>query len=86
MMVIKLDRTPDLTELAVFCVLNPSAVFNSSILWTVASQALLSMGFLRQGYWSRLPFPPPGDLPDQEIEPMSPVSPALQEDSLPAEP
>ena len=37
--------------------------------WTVAHQAPLSMGFSRQGYWSGLPCPPPGDLPDPEIEP-----------------
>ena len=43
-------------------------------------QAPLSMGFSRQGYWSGEPFPPPGDLPDPGIEP---VSPALQADSLP---
>ena len=36
--------------------------------WTVAHQAPLSMGFSRQYYWSRLPFPSPGDLPDQGIE------------------
>ena len=35
------------------------------------------MGFPRQVYWSELPFPPPGDLPDPGIEPMSPASPAL---------
>ena len=52
----------------------------------VARQAPLSMGFLRQEYWSGLPFPPPGDLPDPGIEPTSPVSPALQADSLPTEP
>ena len=40
-------------------------------LWTVALPAPLSMGFFRQEYWSGLPFPPPGDLPDAEIEPMS---------------
>jgi len=40
------------------------------------------MGFSRQEYWSRLPFPPPGDLLKLEIEPTSPVSPALQVDSL----
>ena len=40
--------------------------------WTVACQASLSMGFFRQEYWSGLPFPPPGDLPDQKIEPVSP--------------
>ena len=45
-------------------------------LWTVAPQALLSMGFSRQEYWSRLPFPPPGDLPNPRIKPASPGSPA----------
>ena len=45
--------------------------------WTVAHQAPLSLGFSRQEYWSGLPFPPPGDLPDPGIELMSPVSPAL---------
>ena len=52
-------------------------------LWAVARQALLSMGFSRQEYWSGLPCPPPGDLPNAGIEPRSP---ALQADSLPAEP
>ena len=47
--------------------------------WTVALQAPLSMGFPSQEYWSGLPFPPPGDLPDPEIEPKSP---ALQADSF----
>ena len=42
-------------------------------LWTVACRALLSMGFPRQECWSRLPFPPPGDLPDPVIEPASPA-------------
>ena len=46
-------------------------------LWTVVCQAPLSMGFSRQEYWSGLPFPSPGDLPDPGIEPASPVSPAL---------
>ena len=41
------------------------------------------MGFSRQEYWSGLPCPPPGDLPDPGIRPMSPASPALQADSLP---
>ena len=39
--------------------------------WTVACQASLSMGFSRQEYWSGLPRSPPGDLPDQGIEPVS---------------
>ena len=51
--------------------------------WTVARQAPLSMGFSRQGYWSGLPFPSPGDIPNPGIEPMSPE---LQADSLPTEP
>ena len=51
--------------------------------WTVAQQAPLSMGFSRQEYWSGLPFPSPGDLPDPGIEPRSP---ALQADALTSEP
>ena len=39
--------------------------------WTVARQAPLSMGFPRQKYWSGLPFPPPGDLPNPGIKPRS---------------
>ena len=51
--------------------------------WSVARQVLLSMGFPRQEYWSGLPFPSPGDLPDLGMELRSP---ALQADSLPYEP
>ena len=51
--------------------------------WTVDYQALPSMGFSRQEYWSGLPFPSPGDLPDPEIEPRSL---ALQADALLSEP
>ena len=40
--------------------------------WIVAYQAPLSMGFSRQEYWNRLPFPSPGDLPDPRIKPGSP--------------
>ena len=46
-------------------------------LWTIAHQAPLSMGFSRQEYWSGLPCPPSGDLPDPGNEPMSLMSPAL---------
>ena len=46
-------------------------------LWTIARQAPLSMGFSRQEYWSGLPCPPPGDLPDPGIEPISLISPVL---------
>ena len=51
--------------------------------WTVLYQASLSMGFSRQEYWSELPFPSPGDLPDPGIEP---GSPALEADALTSEP
>ena len=51
--------------------------------WTVACQASLSMGFSRQEYWSGLPFPSPGDLPNPGVEP---GSPALQADSLLSDP
>ena len=50
--------------------------------WTVAHQAPLSVRFSRQEYWSVLPCPPPGDLPNPGMEPESPVSPELQVDSL----
>ena len=50
--------------------------------WTVACQAPLSMGSPRQEYWSGLPFPPPGDLPDTGIEPTSLVSLELAGGSL----
>ena len=50
---------------------------------TVARQALLSMGFPRQGYGSGLPFPSPGDLPDPGMESRSPT---LQADTLTSEP
>ena len=48
----------------------------------IAQQALSSMGFSRQEYWSGLPFPSPGDLPDPVIKPRPP---ALHADSLPFE-
>ena len=51
--------------------------------WTVTYQAPQSMEFSTQEYWSRLPFPSPGNLPDPGIEPRSPV---LQADTLPSEP
>ena len=46
-------------------------------LWTIALQAPLSVGFSRQEYWSRLPCPPPGDLPDPGIKPKCLTPPAL---------
>ena len=53
----------------------------SVTLWTIALQATLSMGFFRQEYWSGLPFPSPGGIPNPWVEPASPVSPTLQEES-----
>ena len=54
-----------------------SVVSDSVTLWIVAYQAPLSMGFSRQEYWGQLPCPPPRDLPNQGIEPMSPMSPEV---------
>ena len=51
--------------------------------WMVTHQVPLSMGFSRQEYWSRLPFPSPGDLSDPGTEPRPPT---LQVDSLLSEP
>ena len=91
---VKLHRNPWLTHcvfvltpqgfISVFlrcvCILSLfSRVRLFATLWTVAHQAPLSMGFSRQEYWSALPCPPPGDLLDPGIKP---VSPALQVDSL----
>ena len=55
---------------------------DSAILWTVAHQAPLSVGFSRHECWSGFPCPSPGDLPDPGIESASAVVPALQADSL----
>ena len=55
----------------------------SDSLWTVAYQASPSRGFSRQEYWSGLPFPSPGYLPDPGIKPRSP---ALEADALTSEP
>ena len=57
------------------CELSPVQLFVTP--WTVARQAPLSMEFSRQEYWSGLPFPSSGDLPDPGMEPVSPESPAL---------
>ena len=60
-----------------------SRVLPFEIPWSVACQAPLSMGFSRQEYWSGLPFPSPGNLPDPGVEH---GPPALQVDSLTTEP
>ena len=54
-----------------------------AILWTITCQVSLSMGFSRQEYWSGLPGPPPGDLPNSGIKPRVP---ALEADALTSEP
>ena len=65
------------------CACALSVMFDSAIPWTVAHQAPLSMGFSKQEYWSGLPFPPPGDVPNAGIESMSLESLHWQADSLP---
>ena len=68
------------------CILFGALVARSSLTlsttWTVAHQAPLSMGFARQEYWSGVPVPSPGDLPNPGIKPRSP---AFQAGSLPTE-
>ena len=70
-----------LLVLVVVLVAKPCSTLASP--WTVACQAPLFMGFSRQEYWSELPFPSPGDLPDPGIKP---GSPALQADALLSDP
>ena len=70
----------------VCCAQSPSHVQLFATPWTVAHQAPLSVEFFRQEYWSGLPLPPPGDLPDPGIEPVSPMPPAWQAGSLPLVP
>ena len=60
--------------------------YSFAIPWTVAHQASLSMGFPRQDYWSGLPIPPPGHLPDPGIEPTSACISCIAGNSLPAKP
>ena len=63
------------------CVLVVLSCLTLATLWTVARQAPLSMGFSRKEYWSGLPFPPPGDLPNPDQIWVS----VWQEDSLTSE-
>ena len=69
------------TVVAIFIKTKVSTLFSRSVMsdssaieWTVAHQAPLSMGLFRHKYWSGLLFPPPGDLPDPGMEPLSPAS------------
>ena len=71
------------TKVLLFFFLNNSCAYSLSsvqfpvTLWTAAHQAPLSIGFFGQEFWSGLPFPPPGDIPQPGIEPMSLVFPAF---------
>jgi len=83
------DKTEQLT-LSYYCLLRCACVLSRfsrvllfATLWTVTRQASVSMEFSRQEFWSGFPCPPLGDLPDWGIEPTSPVTLALQVDSLP---
>ena len=73
----KSDITEQLTllYLAVKCLFAENQIV--SHLWTIVCHTPLSMGFSKQEQWSRLPCPPPGNLPDPGIEPVSLMSPAL---------
>ena len=63
------------------CVLSHDRLFVTP--WAVTPQAPLSLGLPHQEYWSGLPFPSPGDLPNLGTEPVSPAAPALAGGSLP---
>ena len=63
-----------------------SVVSDSATPWTAVHSVPLSMGFSRHEYWSGLPCPSPGKLPDPGIEPHLSGAPRLQADSLPSEP
>ena len=65
----------DSTIIDLSCVLSHVQLFATP--WTAARHAPLAMEFSRQEYWRELPFPPPGDLPNPGIKPMSPAAPAL---------
>ena len=82
-----LPKATATTSLVHACVLSHfSRVWLFVTPWTVAHQAPLSMGFPRLEYWSRLPFPSPGDLPEPGIEPSLLHLLHWQVDSLPSEP
>ena len=64
--------------LSAVCMLSHfSSVWLFDTLWSAGHQAPLSMGFSRQEYWSGLPCPPSGNVPNSGIEALSPASPAL---------
>ena len=59
------------------CMRSHSVIWLFATPWTVAHQVPLSMEFSKQEFWNRLPFPPPGDLPNSGMKPTSPASPEL---------
>ena len=67
------NTNEDCNQTSACCMLSCSVMSNSATPWTAAQQALLSMGFSRQEYWSGLPLIPPEYVPNPGIEPMSPV-------------
>ena len=72
------SMSPFILGVVCVCVLSHfSRVQLFATLWTAARQALLSMGFSRQEYWSGLPFPSPGNLPNPGMEPKALMSPTL---------
>ena len=73
----ELDMTEHAYMLLLLLLSHFSCVLLFAAPWSVANQASLSMGFSRQEYWSGLPFPTPGDLPNPEIKVASLSSPAL---------
>ena len=75
-----MDWKSGISRHKLFCVCMLTRISHAQLfatLWTVACQAPLSMGFSRQEHWSELPCPPPGDLPNPGIEPVSLLSPTL---------
>ena len=72
----------DLVGLHTYFLNHCSLLWLFATLWTVAQQAPMSMGFSTQEYWSGLPCPPPGNLPDPGTEPLSLIFSALADRSL----
>ena len=78
----QIQKTPELRSTGLQNAWMLSHVQFFEIPWTVAHQSPLSMGFSKEEYWSGLPFPTRGSVPDSGTKPVSPVSPALAGGSL----
>ena len=83
MSVIKFCNSSAVICMCVYATLFQSCLTLCDLIWNVAHLAPLSIGFSRQEYWSGVPSPPPGNLPDPGFECISLMSPALQVGSLP---